>query len=381
LFTAAGCRKDEKREVPTVIDPTGDPTIEVVSGVTGLVTDEDGNPISNATVSVYNKDVSTDENGIFYVNNEGLRQINSAVTVKKPGYFDGFKSFIPAVGKKSFIQLQLIDRGDPNSLLSSEGGIVDIGGGGVLNLPANSVVVKDGGEPYSGDIQIFTHWYDPTDPDLGISMPGNLLGVLEDESEVQLATYGMIAVELESPNGIPLQLADNAKATLRFPVSDILNAPNTIPLWSFDESDLVWVQEGEAVLEDGYYVGEVSHFSFWNCDAPFPLIMLEGRILDGGNPVTNFPVTITTEGLLSAQGYTDNEGVFRGKVPKGENLLLTLRHCEQTVLSQELGSFEADENLGTIDADLNTFITTVTGRMVSCEFEPLQSAYGLLRSG
>ncbi len=381
LIAIAGCRKDEKTEVPTTITPDGDPTIEVVSGVTGLVTNEQGNPISNATVSVYNRDVTTDENGVFYVNNEGLRQVKSSVIVKKPGYFDGFKSFIPDVGRKSFIQIEMIDRGDPNSILSSEGGTVDIRGGAELSIPANAVVIKDGGSEYSGDVQVFTHWYDPTDPDLGISMPGNLLGMLEDESEVQLATYGMIAVELESPNGIALQLADNAKATLRFPVSDILNTPNSIPLWSFDESDLIWIQDGEAVLQDGFYIAEVSHFSFWNCDAPFPLIELEGRILDDGNPVINFPVTITTDGLVSGQGYTDNRGVFRGKVPKGENLLLTLRHCGQTVLSHELGSFEADENIGTIDADLSTFITTVTGRMLDCDFEPLQSAYALLRSG
>ncbi len=381
LIAIAGCRKDEKTDGLIIEEPIGDPTIEVVGGVTGLVINEDGGPISNATVRVYNKQVTTDENGIFYINNKGLRKIHSTVHVEKSGYFDGFKSFIPAIGKKSYLQFRLVTKGVATKILSSEGGVVDIEGGAELILPANGIVVKNGGITYSGDINVFTHWYDPTDPDLGNSMPGNLLGVTSNETETQLGTYGMIAVELESPDGVALQLAENARAMLKFPVPGSLNPPNSIALWSFDESDVIWVQEGAANLVDGSYLAEVSHFSFWNCDAPFPLVNIEGRIINGENPVSNFPITIKVDDLISGYGYTDSEGFFRGKIPKGENLVMILRHCGQTITTHELGPFEEDANVGDIEVELQNFVTVVKGKMVGCNFESLQSAYGLLRSG
>lgn len=380
LIAFSGCRKDEKNEKIVTNTPTGDPTIEVVSGVTGFVTNVQGMPIANAAVTIYNKQAKTDENGIFYVNNVGLKRTSSAVHVKKDGYFEGYKSFIPDLGKKSFVQLQLIERGDPAVIQSDAGGSITINGGANLSIPANSIIIKDGGAEYNGEVQVYTHWYDPTDPDLGLSMPGNLTGILPDESEVQLGTYGMMAVELETANGVSLQLAEDSKATLIFPVSSELNPPESIPLWSFDESDAVWEQEGEAKLNDFGYIAEVSHFSFWNCDVPFPLINFEGKITYQGTPVSNFPVTISVDNLISATGSTDNEGVIRGKVPKGENLLLTMRNCGVTVVSLELGVLEEDINIGTIDVDLQNFITVIKGNVVGCLGDPLENSYGLLKS-
>lgn len=379
LIAISGCRKDEKTEDSTIIDPVGDPTIEVTGGVTGLVVNEEGVPISNAAVMVYNKQVQTDENGIFYVNNVGLKRTNSVIHVEKDGYFDGIKSFIPDLGSKSFVQLKMISKESESIIFSQQGGIVDINEGGSLELPVDGIVMKDGGAPYSGEVIIYSHWYDPTRSDLGISMPGNLLGISADGSEVQLGTYGMIAVELESPNGIALQLSDDAKAILRFPVPQSLNAPSTIPLWSFDESDAVWIEEGEANLEDGIYIAEVSHFSFWNCDAPFPLVKIEGRLVNNGNPISNLPVTITSNNLTSGHGYTDSEGVFRGKVPRGQDLILSIVQCDETISSHQLGPFEADSNVGDIEVDFINFATVIKGRMVGCLNEPLQSAYGLVK--
>ena len=65
--------------------------------------------------------------------------------------------------------------------------------------------------------------------------------------------------------------------------SEILNsAPATIPLWHFDEDLGSWVEEGQATLVNGEYVGQVSHFSFWNYDVPSNFIHLSGSIFNIG---------------------------------------------------------------------------------------------------
>ena len=57
------------------------------------------------------------------------------------------------------------------------------------------------------------------------------------------------------------------------------SAPAEIPLWYFDETNGVWKEEGKATLQGNEYVGEVSHFTFWNCDISWDLIYLDGSVL------------------------------------------------------------------------------------------------------
>ena len=92
----------------------------------------------------------------------------------------------------------------------------------------------------------------------------------------------MMAVELQGASGESLNIAEGSTATLTFPIpQEILgNAPAEIPLWSFNENLGLWVEESVASLQGSNYVGEVSHFSFWNCDAPFELVELSFQLVD-----------------------------------------------------------------------------------------------------
>ena len=51
---------------------------------------------------------------------------------------------------------------------------------------------------------------------------------------------------------------------------------------------------------------------------------------------TNFRVSISAEGLTAGYGYTNNEGVFQGKVPRDRDLTITIRHCGETIYSEVL---------------------------------------------
>jgi hypothetical protein len=64
-----------------------------------------------------------------------------------------------------------------------------------------------------------------------------------------------------------LQPGKTAKLRFTIPSSLRSTAPATIPLWSVDETTGLWKQEGSATKGTDYYEGDVSHFSFWNCDA------------------------------------------------------------------------------------------------------------------
>jgi len=131
-----------------------------------------------------------------------------------------------------------------------------------VTLPPNGIV--DGsGNIYNGTVEVFMAWIDPSSSSLSQLMVGNLSGVDNTGELKSLATYGMLNVELFDPAGNELNVKEGSAADLSFPIpaSMMSAAPETIPLWSFDETYGYWVEESTAILSNGFYTGEVGHFS------------------------------------------------------------------------------------------------------------------------
>ncbi|MBK7410804.1 MAG: hypothetical protein IPJ40_23765 [Saprospirales bacterium] len=267
---------------------------------------------------------------------------------------------------------------------SATGGLVELAGQEVaIDFPVDGVV--DGsGQPYSGTVKVAIQYLDPTASDLDQRMPGNLLGFNDRDGERVLSTFGMVAVELTGAQDQKLQLADNKPATLTVTVPASLqsNAPASIPLWHFDESVGIWVEEGEAMLENGKYVGKVSHFSFWNCDAPFPVVHMSGSIFlnTNDNPLSGVQVRITiVSSSFSGYGWTDENGVFGGDIPAGEALVLEILDlCGEVVYTENIGPFSADVVLADLILPSSAFTNmpvNISGTLVDCDGNPVPNGY------
>ena len=317
----------------------------VTSSVRGVITNENDEPLSGVLVKIGTVEVETDVNGIFRVQDRKFDQNGTVISASRLGYYEGIKIFNPSEGKESFVALQLLIKQKVGAFLASSGGVVSTDDGVSIEFEKNSIVLEDN-TTYDGEVTVFAKWIDPTGDLLYEQMPGNLGGIDAEGNPVQLATYGMVAVELESSTGSSLQLIDGESAILTMPVpSEILGlAPPTIPLWSMDETTGNWVEESTATLQGDKYVGEVSHFSFWNCDAPFPLIELEGKIIDSeGNPLVWTKITIYNDAVGVGSAYSNENGVFKGYVPA--NLALTLlvhSQCLEPIYETVIGPFSSD---------------------------------------
>jgi len=378
LFSA--CRQDEDTMGTSVTTPPF-PIIEnynpevkpVTSSVDGKVQDTNKEAIANATVRLGNRSTLTDEYGFFSFENATMNEKGTFITVTQNGFLDGSRRFFPREGNKNKVVIEMITESFQPSFEAATGGSITIDGTTGVTFPANSIVNANG-EVFDGEV-FATHAYlDPSASTTADRMPGNLQGVQDDLEEVALQSFGMINVSLQDIDGAPLNIGEGFTATISvaLPASITANAPNEIPLWSFNEQFGIWVEEGTATKINGHYVGEVKHFSWWNCDAPFPLIELDVTLTDENqNPVSNHIVAIGfgSDSLATHYSYTNENGFTSGKVPAGETLILQIRGlCGAVIYSEFIGPFTEDTSLDPIAIeDSNVNDTEITGTIVDCD--------------
>ncbi|MEI2738527.1 MAG: carboxypeptidase regulatory-like domain-containing protein [Chitinophagaceae bacterium] len=345
--------------------------IMVVAGMRGIVIDENGQPVTGATVTSGTSTTTTDRYGVFRFNNINISKANGYVKVVKQGYFTGTRTFIATAGRIHNVRIRLLPKTNTGTFSGSTGGTVTLTTGGKLVVPSNAVTDASG-NAYTGVVNVAMTWIDPTASNLPEIVPGDLRGLTTSNEERGLETYGMLGVEMTSPGGQVLKIATGKTAELTFPLPASLSgtAPATIDLWHFDETTGRWKQEGTATKTGSNYIAQVSHFSFWNCDAPFPLINLCMTLVNAANsqPLNNVQVRIKRANGSYGSGWTDSSGNLCGRVPKNEALVLqVMDQCNTVAYSQNIGPFSADATLGTISVTLPTANTlTITGTVTNC---------------
>jgi hypothetical protein len=361
----------------------------VQSSVQGKVVDENDQPVSGAVVRSGANTTTTDERGLFRFYKIQLDKYASVVTVEKSGYFKSVRTFSVAASSVNYIALKLVPKIPLGTVEASSGGAVDLQSGSKITIGANSVVLKSNGQPYAGLIKIYASYIDPTSADIPQRVPGSFQAVNAANSRVVLTSYGMMAVELEAPGGESLQIAPGKKAILRMniPASLQAAAPATIPLWYLNENDGLWKEEGSAVKTNNYYEGEVGHFSFWNCDISSEAVFLQLKVITGAKQtlVPNTMVRITRPNFgQSWQGsvcaYTDSLGLVSGWVFNNEVMLLEiLSFCNEVVYSKNIGPFNQNTNLGSINVTFPPQNTVqVTGTAVNCSNQPVANGYAVI---
>ena len=371
----SGCREDSFFLDSENNGPMPENLYEIT--VSGFVTDEDSNPISGAEVSLVTDMAVTNEMGYFEVTGLADEQL-ALVTVSKPGFFKGFRTLVPSQSKtaKNRTRIQLIKRIATTSFESSSGGSATIGDKSKVTFQANSIIDSQG-NAYDGPVLVYSHYIDPTDADIDQYMPGNMMARDSQEEMAILQSFGMINVELQSVTGEELNIDQPATIEVEVPPSLLSNAPATIPLWYFDESDGLWKEEGSASLNGGVYQGEVNHFTPWNCDVAEVVTFIEGQVVDGrGVSFVKIRVTDLATGAVY-NAWIDTDGFFAGVVPQDTELLFEiLGFCgdDDVLFSSTIGPFAEDlVNLGVFDITNNNDLTFFSGLLVDCSQVPLTS--------
>jgi hypothetical protein len=385
FISYVSCKKSDSPNLNKIYIP------EYVSAtISGRVTDDAGKPVSGALVKAGEASANTDIDGVFTISNVTIDKKAAFIKVEKNGFFLGTKTLVAVANKNNQVAIRLIPKTLAGTITGSGGGTVTVpSNGGAITFEANSIVNPAINTPYTGTVTVHAFFINPEASDFNDIMPGTLRGIDAANQETGLQSFGMMAVELSGTAGEKLQLASGKNATLRFPIPASLQAeaPATIPLWSLDETIGLWKQEGSATRQGTEYIGNVSHFSFWNCDAPFPVVDFTGIIRNQqGISMAGVEVTISvppagnTAGSISASGITSAEGVVSGKLPANKTLQLKIYDkCHTLLHIQSIGPFSTTADLGVITVDYSSSQVTFSGSVKNCFNEPVTNGFVTVR--
>ncbi len=369
MFTA--CKKDKD---PVVNNPT------VTSSIFGRVVDENGNGVYGATAIAGGKTTTSDVNGIFRINNASLDKNHAFVKITKSGFFDGSRTFIASSGNINNVEIRLLTKTLKGTFSAASGATITVTADATVTFPANAIKKADG-TIYSGTVNVYAAYLDPTDVNLSTKMPGDLLGVRTDNSESILQSFGMLNVELEDASGNKLNIADGKEATISatVPASLLATAPTTILLWHFDTNTGLWKEEGSATLTAGKYIGNVKHFSWWTYSLPNNPINLRYRIVDAsGNPIP-YVRTYISVNLLTAPAplNADNNGIVINEAPQNSAFKIEYYDaCNTATLIGNFGPFAADVDLSDLTLNIPSIQqATYSGTVVDCSNNVVTNGY------
>ncbi|WP_179320167.1 hypothetical protein [Winogradskyella helgolandensis] len=348
----------------------------------GKIIDESSMPLSDVSVVIGSKVATTDANGIFMIKNASVNERQAYVTAEKAGFIIGLKTVVPTEGISN-VRIMLVAKNLTGSVSSGTNSEVSLGNGAKVKF--DGAFKDEDGNAYSGNVDVYMYHLDPAHANVYDVMPGNLQAINNDDDEQLLETYGMLNVELKGDSGQKLNIADGHLAEIHMPLDPAQSgvAPSTIPLWHFDEVNGYWVEDGEADLIGGVYIGDVSHFSWWNCDAPFPTVSFCLNVVDDVNvPISNVKVSLGRAGeVYPRYGFSNANGEICGLIPTNETITLTAYdQCGAVVFSTLIGPFSTDTNYGDIVLS-GTVTEVISGNLVNCSNANVTDGYVNLTYG
>ena len=348
----------------------------------GRVLDANGSPLGMAEV-VYHNGISpvmvlSETDGSFLIEEVQNKGRAAFLSVTSSGKFEAFRKFSILPGRYNYTEIQMKEYEIIGSVSSSEGGSLSLNTGAAIKLPANGIV-QSTGEPYTGEVSVAMAWIDPSSDNLSREMVGDLSGIDSEGNIRSLSTFGMLQVELIGTQGQLLNLGAEQVAELRFPIPPSMSNQTepSIPLWSYEELIGTWIQEGNAILDGGFYVGEVGHFSSWNVDFMTDPIALEGEIIlksdDKSTVASYFQIFVCSDKIGKKGGWVCEDGSFRFyNFPKEQEFYLkVLDKCGDIIYKESYGPYTEDTDIGKIEVINSQSTSKIFGNLVDCNGMPV----------
>lgn len=368
-----GCKKGSPNDNPIVNPITNNLTPGQVT-ISGTVTKSDGTAADNITVSIGSATVTTAADGTYSYT--GVVADSNKVVIKfsKPGYIDTWRTL--AIESGAIYNNINVDFFAPGttSFNAATGGAASIAYIGLTMTFAANCVVKSDGTTYAGTVVVET-------PNVGsFSLDqlasGDERAIDANNSQVVLEPYSGWYFRLKGQAGEALKLSKPMTYSCRMMTA---NTPTPLKLWYFNEATGLWAESAGAAVVNNAYVGSTSNQGFLQLAVPYVSTLLRLTVKDALN---NIPAGFKIQSARflpnsldyvgPQQATINSKGICLAYVPASAILNLTLLSpCDRmsSIGVQPLPPAVKTEQ--SITPILTKYITSVTGRVEDCTFQPL----------
>lgn len=250
-----------------------------VTQVWGKVFALAGTPLPGVTVRAGSAVATTGQYGDFELDAPVGDQV---LRFEKDGFLPTVKKVTVLDGKATAVEATMRPMAAAVSLDAGAGGTATGDRGAALTAAAGALV-DSAGTAVTGAVDVHLTPFDPSRPDELAALPGALEAETAAGDRAVLESFGVLDVTVLQ-NGQELDVAAGQTVTIRIPAPEGgADPPATIPIWSFDEAEGIWKEEGTGtyVAADGVYEAQIGHLSYWNCDRVAEATCITGRIVDG----------------------------------------------------------------------------------------------------
>ena len=278
-ITACGGDSDAPPADPPVVPPaaTGSVSGTVVASGTGLA-------LADVAVTSDGRSASTAADG-SYTLTEVPTGDAKVLAFERSGHAKSVLVVAVSAGATARANARLTLIGASQTFDAATGATVTVAGTAAqVSLPAAGFVTATGAAATGAVTAEVTPINPATDP---ANMPGNYTAqaAVAGGAPQPIESFGALNVTLKDAAGKALNLAPGKTATIRIPLATrSASPPAAVPLFYFDESAGLWVQQGSATLAGSvpnqYYEGTVSHFTTWNADQVIDTIRVIGCVQD-----------------------------------------------------------------------------------------------------
>lgn len=266
------------------------------------------------------------------------KPVQFSIVVMSPGYLTTTKQISITKTGRHFIEVVLVRlTNTPNGVTATQQNgaatlqngavttgatIVVPGAGTSLSIPQGLVMKDANGNLLQGEINITMVHFDPTEPQAINAFPGGLLPIVKrSNGSVQAGmfyTAGFVAIEITDQNGRVASTFQNGTLGLVTEInSQIYNpnnggsvaAGNTVGIWSLNEGNGQWQEEGSATIfsEDGKLKASanLSHLSYYAFNWFYANLCEQGRPF-----VFNISPSLSGSFLIQANIYRQADNVL-----------------------------------------------------------------------
>ncbi len=165
------------------------------------------------------------------------------------------------------------------------------------------------------------------------SLPGELKFRNINGDLAPFESYGAMSIDFTDSEGSVLKLLSGSTATLHIPlINKSATSPASIQLYFYDEIENIWVESGEAVLQEDittgqqFYAGIIENLSIWTAGNAYSRVNITGCVEDGSDTSLRLAgVRIFAEGNnYSAKNgnVTNSDGLYSISVKQDADVLI-----------------------------------------------------------